>query len=169
MEPSESGSDRLALEIGRALRSVRRQRGWTLRDVADASHGEFRPTSVAGYERGERHVTLDRFIRLCEVYGVPPERVVLEIRRSADGRPVATVDLAALERLESPEGRLLSGFVRQIESLRSEPAGPTLTLRAGDLAVLATASGRTPEELLTSLEGTRPLDPTGEPRVDPST
>jgi transcriptional regulator with XRE-family HTH domain len=157
--PSESGSDRLALEIGRALRSVRRQRGWTLRDLAEASGGEFRPTSVAGYERGERHITLDRFMRLCEVYGVPPERIVLEIRRSADGRPVATVDLAALERLETPEGRLLSGFVRQVEALRSEPPGATLTLRAGDLAVLATASGRTPEELLTTLARTRPAEP----------
>jgi hypothetical protein len=34
-----------------------------------------------------------------------------------------------------------------------------LTLRAGDLAVLATASGRTPEELLTTLARTRPAEP----------
>ncbi len=157
--PSDSGSDRLALEIGRALRGARRDRGWTLRDVAEASRGEFRPTSIAGYERGERHITVDRFIRLCEVYGVRPERLVLEIRRSTEGRPVATVDVAALERLGTPDAKLLSGFVRQVEALRSEPPGETLTLRTGDLAVLATASGRTPEELLTSLARTHPSEP----------
>src|SRR5574342_63003 len=50
----------LALEIGRALRRTRLALGLTLRDVAALSSGRFKATSVAGYERGERNITLER-------------------------------------------------------------------------------------------------------------
>ena len=39
-------------------------------------------TSVAGYERGERNISLERFVLLCRLYEVPPERLLAEILHS---------------------------------------------------------------------------------------
>lgn len=137
----------LAVEIGRALRRARQRRGMTLRGVGAASNGRFMATSVAGYERGERNISLERFILLCQLYDVPPDRLLAEILRATEGRPEAQIDLTTLESLGSAEGALVSGFVRQVSSLRREPPTEAVSLRAGDVAALATASGRTAEEL----------------------
>ncbi|HXF74163.1 MAG TPA: helix-turn-helix transcriptional regulator [Actinomycetota bacterium] len=139
---------RPAIEIGRALREARKARGLTLKQAAERSGGRFRPTSIAGYERGERSITLERFIDLCRLYGMDPDRLLAEIVRRLEGRPPVVVDLTALEGIEEPEGRIVAGFVREVAALRGERGARTIALRAGDLEVLATAAGRRPEDLL---------------------
>ena len=147
------------MEIGRALRRLRRAHGLTLVDVAAMSNGMFKATSVAGYERGERSITLERFCSLCQLYGLAPDRVLAEILRRTEGRIEPEIDLAALESLGTTESALLSGFARQVRGLRGEPQADTITLRAGDLEVLATAEGRRPEELAEALHSViRPHD-----------
>jgi transcriptional regulator with XRE-family HTH domain len=141
----------LALEIGRALRRTRNARGLTLRGVAAASGGSFKATSVAGYERGERSISLERFCDLCRIYGTAPERLLADIVSAAEGRAEPEIDLTVLETLGSEEGALISGFIGQVRALRSAPGGDTIMLRAGDLEVLATASRKKPEELLEML------------------
>ncbi|MDQ2964665.1 MAG: helix-turn-helix domain-containing protein, partial [Chloroflexota bacterium] len=59
--------------MGRALRRARQTRGLTLRDVGIRSGGIFTPTAVAGYERGERAISLRRFCDLATFYDVAPE------------------------------------------------------------------------------------------------
>jgi hypothetical protein len=49
--------------------------------------------------------------------------------------------------LDSEEAALVSGFVRQVRSLRAEGGTEAIILRTGDLEILATASGRRPDEL----------------------
>ncbi len=142
----------LALEIGKALRRARRARGLTLREVASASGGRFKATSVAGYERGERSINLERFCDLSRLYGIAPERLLADILRSVEGRLEPEIDLTLLEGLGSPEGALVSGFIRQVRSLRRVEPSETVVLRAGDLEVLATAAGKKPEELVEALE-----------------
>ena len=79
---------------GRVLRHARQARGLTLRDVGLRSGGAFSPTAVAGYERGERGITLERFCKLADFYGVLPDRLLAEIV----GDPAdIIVDLASLE------------------------------------------------------------------------
>ena len=147
------------MEIGRALRRLRRAHGLTLVHVAAMSNGTFKATSVAGYERGERSITLERFCNLCQLYGLAPDRVLAEILRRTEGRIEPEIDLAALESLGTTESALLSGFARQVRGLRGEPQAGTITLRAGDLEVLATAEGRRPEELAKALSSViRPHD-----------
>lgn len=147
--------ERLAVEIGRALRRLRRAQGLTLVEVAAMSEGAFKATSVAGYERGERNITVERFCRLTELYGYAPERLLADILRRAEGRIQPEIDLTALESLGTTEGALVSGFVRQVRALRGERRADTITLRSGDLEVLATAEGRRPEELAEAL---RPMN-----------
>src|SRR5439155_18186131 len=108
----------MALEIGRALRRARLAQGLTLKQLAAASAGRFKPTSVAGYERGERGISVVRFCELSRVYRVPPDRLLTEILRAAQADPELVIDLTHLERLGPAEGGLLSGFVQQVASLR---------------------------------------------------
>jgi transcriptional regulator with XRE-family HTH domain len=65
-------------ELGRALRRARLSRGLTLRDVGIRSKGTLSPTAVAGYERNERAISLQRFCDLAAFYGVAPERLLSE-------------------------------------------------------------------------------------------
>jgi len=138
----------LAAGIGRALRRVRRERGFTLREVARRSEDRFKPTSVAGYERGERSISVERFCQLASLYGIAPDRLLGEAVRAWEGRPGIVIDLTQAEGLEGAQARLVAGFVDEVLQLRGERNPETITLRAGDLEALASASGRRPEELL---------------------
>ncbi len=140
--------DRFPLEVGRALRRARRARGLSLRDVGRVSGSRFKPTSVAGYERGERAISLERFCELARLYGIAPERLLAQILRAVDGKPPVVIDLTKVEGLTGPEGRIVSAFVEEVMALRGERPRETIVLRAGDLEVLATASGRRPGPFL---------------------
>jgi transcriptional regulator with XRE-family HTH domain len=82
-------------DVGRALRRVRTARGFTLRDVGIRSGGTFTPTAVAGYERGERKISLQRFCELSAFYGVEPELLLAEALHRDDRELV--VDLTPFE------------------------------------------------------------------------
>jgi transcriptional regulator with XRE-family HTH domain len=159
----------MALEIGRALRRARLARGMTLKDLADASVDRFRPTSVAGYERGERKISLVRFCELCRLLDVPPERVLGEILRAVEGRWEPEIDLTKLEGIRSPESELITGFIRQVLSQRGEREVETIVLRAGDVEVLASAARRSPDELLDIVNSARRSapDPDVQPGAEP--
>jgi transcriptional regulator with XRE-family HTH domain len=144
--------DPLALEIGRALRRARRARGLTLRELTRQSAGRFKATSVAGYERGERTISVERFCELCVLYGVAPQVVLGDILVAVGGGSEREIDLSRLGTMRSAEGSLLSEFVRQIKALRGEASSETIALRAGDIEVLATAAGKKPEELAEAIE-----------------
>ncbi len=137
-----------AKEIGRALRRARKSRGLTLREVAQRSSGRFKATSVAGYERGERKVTVERFCELSSFYGVSAPRLLAFAARAAEGEPPVVIDLTQVEDVEGAEGELLTRFAREVMELRRQWRGENVSLRAGDLEVLATISGHTVEEFL---------------------
>lgn len=136
----------IGVEIGNRLRRARRARGFTLRDVSRLSKDKYKPTSVAGYERGERTISLERFCDLCQLYDVPPPAFLAEILRSAKATPEPDIDVEVLESLGSAEAALVSGFVREIQALHRGQPSETIVLRAGDVEVLATAAGKKPEE-----------------------
>lgn len=139
--------DRLALEIGRAIRRARLDRDMTLRELADSSAGRFPPTSLAGYERGERTISVVRFCEICRLLDVQPDRVLREITRNVYEDEEAVIDLTKLELLDTPESELIAGFIKQVLVQRGEREVETIALRAGDVEVLASVAGRTPVEL----------------------
>jgi hypothetical protein len=100
--------------------------------------------------------------------GVPPDRLLGEILRAARADPDLVIDLTHLERLGPSEGELLGGFVQQVASLRGSGEVESITLRAADIEVLASASGRRPDELKevlgTAHRGAERQDPQAERR-----
>lgn len=67
-------------EIGIKLRHIRNHLGLGLRDVELLSNGEFTIDAVGSYERGDRTISLPKFIELCKLYNIPAH-VVLKHER----------------------------------------------------------------------------------------
>ena len=141
----------LLQEIGRALRRARRARGWTLRDVAARSDGQFKSTAVASYERGERAISLERFFALTELYEMRPDRILAQIVWRRGGRPEPTIDRRRLPELPQDEAGAVTGFIEEVRRLRGNTDHETITIRIQDLEVLATASGHPLHEFLERL------------------
>lgn len=64
--------------VGGTLRRARRRHALTLRDVERLSGGKFKPSTLAGYERGERSISLLRLCELCSLYRVLPGRLLAD-------------------------------------------------------------------------------------------
>jgi transcriptional regulator with XRE-family HTH domain len=141
-----------AEEIGRALRRARAARGLTLRQVASATGGEFKATSVAGYERGERTISVERFCQLCIVYQASPSAVLADIVGAVTGTTELVIDLNRLEALGEPERERIEGFVKRVLDRRREPRAKTMVIRESDLEVLASEAGTTREDLAERLQ-----------------
>lgn len=138
-------------EAGRELRGARRARGWTLRDVGTRSDGQFKPTAVAGYERGERGISLERFCSLAQLYGMHPERLLSRIMWRIGGGPEPKIDRSRLAQLPEEEAGTVGEFIDEVRRLRGDVDDETITIRIQDLEVLATVSGRQLDQFLDHL------------------
>lgn len=123
----------------------------TLRDVGTRSGGRFKPTAVAAYERSERNISLERFCELSAVYGMAPERLLLQIMWRVAGRPGPRIDDGRLAELPKEERAAVGEFLQQVRRMRAGGGDRTIALRIRDLEVLATASGDRLDEFLECL------------------
>jgi transcriptional regulator with XRE-family HTH domain len=119
-----------------------------LRELTKRSAGRFKSTSVAGYERGERNISLERFCELATFYDVSPARLLAHALRAAKGIPPIVIDLTRVDAVQGREGELLAQFARDVVELRGEQGTDAISLRPGDLEVLATISRRKPTDFL---------------------
>jgi transcriptional regulator with XRE-family HTH domain len=138
--------------LGRRLRDVRRQRGWSLHDVEVASEGEFKASALGTYERGDRRITLERLQRLARLYRIPVDLLLPE-HDPAVAEPAGSpggdddqvvIDLAALETVRDPDADELRQYVEMIRNERQDWNGRVLSMRRGDVRQLARLSGHDP-------------------------
>jgi transcriptional regulator with XRE-family HTH domain len=141
-------ADVIRSHVGIGLRRARLARGWSLRAAAEASSGRFAASSIAGYERGERAISLERFVELCRLYAVSSERLLASTERAAsDGTP-PIVDLGRFERLGDRTQPMIALFVDQVIARRGQPPAGRIALRAGDVQLLASVAGISSDELI---------------------
>ena len=143
--------DKVTQEVGSALRRARKARDLSLRDVTRISSQRFKPSTLASYERADRPVSIDGFFRLTHLYGVSPVRLLADVVRRIEGRPRILIDVDRLRSLGGVEAGILDGFIRNVSLLRGDPVGDTISLREGDLEVLATATGRRVSEFVDAI------------------
>ncbi len=74
-EHSDMKDKDLLKEFGNRVREFRKQKGWTLEDLASASG--LHPSSISQVERGERNLTLNNLQRLSEGLKVEPFQLLL--------------------------------------------------------------------------------------------
>jgi transcriptional regulator with XRE-family HTH domain len=143
--------DTLAEETGAALRRARQARKLTLRDAVRASSGAFKVSTLASYERAERTLPIERFFRLAFLYNISPVRLLADVLRRVEGRPSVRIDVRRVRSIGGVEAGILDGFIRNVFILRNQDVADTISLREGDLEVLATATGRRVHEFLDAI------------------
>lgn len=141
----------MSRSAGRALRSARLRFRLSLRRVERLSRGRFKASTVSGYERGERTISLARFCELALLYGVTPQRLLSDALSDMQGGQVTVIDLTKLSAIDGSPADVASRFVQNIRAERGEEEGDVVSLRIGDLELLATATGLPPNELRTTI------------------
>lgn len=129
-------------QVGKRLRSIRKQRGLSLQDVQRVSDQEFKAAVLGAYERGERSLSLPRLRRLADFYGVPVNQLLpQEVGAEAPSLPSLsggiTIDLNRIENLSGQDAVIIERFLRGIQMLRQDFNGRVLTVRGDDLRTLA--------------------------------
>lgn len=149
---TRASARRFRRALGGALRNARRGLGLTLHDVEQRSPS-FRPSSLGSYERGDRSISLERFIQLALVYGIPADQLLAEaLDRMAPGERIEVVlDLSQLELLEGPERGAAADHVARVRRWRADPPSEVMTLRSGDIQAIASAARISPQLLLDRL------------------
>jgi transcriptional regulator with XRE-family HTH domain len=117
------------MSLGLRLRSARRQRGWSLGELESYTGGEFKASVVGAYERGERALSVQRLVRLAEVYAVSAAELLP--MTTSDRGLLIDVDMAA----EAKDGDLIDRYLAAIHFLRRE--GRPDEVRDSDKAVIA--------------------------------
>jgi len=143
-----------SIAVGRVLRAARRRQSLTLHDVRRLSAGLFKASALGAYERGERHISLERFTLLAEIYNTSAAHLMSEV---ADGAPrpataSIVVHLDRLDELEQPVRGPVAEFVDRILTKRGGAATETIVLRAADLDEMAFRIGRPANELAAVLD-----------------
>lgn len=67
--------------IGETLRAARKIAQFSGADVERISGGQISQTALMSYERGERRITVERLVAICQVYRRSPSALVGEIER----------------------------------------------------------------------------------------
>lgn len=119
--------DEFNYALGQRLRAARRHRGWSLGDVEANTTGEFKASVVGAYERGERAISVQRFVRLADVYSTSASDLL-----PAQPDPELVIDLDALN---ADDGDLVERYLAAIQMMRRQPGGDEV--RDSDRAVIS--------------------------------
>jgi transcriptional regulator with XRE-family HTH domain len=123
--------------------------------------GEFKPSVLGGYERGERTISLERFTDLAKLYGVPADRLLGEVLGTVQGQADIVIDLNRLALLDEREVRAVAEFVHNVRTKRGDYFTDVISLRSGDVEALAFSSGLAARELLSKLQPALRGEPRG--------
>jgi transcriptional regulator with XRE-family HTH domain len=140
--------------VGQILRKARIDRGLTLDDVWLRSAGRFKPSSVGGYERGERSISLDRFCLLAAFYAIPADRMLAAVLEQVnpEGREQLVIDLNELSQLQSSDAEWVSEYIHNVLTERGDLITDVVTLRSGDVEALGLLAGINPPAVLDRLQ-----------------
>lgn len=122
-------SDEFNIVVGRRLRAARKQRGWSLGEVEAHTDGEFKASVVGAYERGERGISVQRLVRIADVYRINSAELLPPPPTGED--PVIDLNALAAERSDD----LMDKYLAAIQLLRKRPGDPEV--RQTDRAIMA--------------------------------
>jgi len=144
MDVGDENDAAYSVQVGERLRSIRKQKRLSLREVEAQSTQEFKASVLGAYERGVRALSLPRLDRLAQFYRVPVDQLLPrregEPGAEADGlgpRPKLAIDILKLTQLSGAPFEMLTRFLRMIQVQRQDFNGRVLTIRADDKRAIA--------------------------------
>ena len=147
-------------EIAAAMKSVRRGKGMTLRDVETKSGGVWKAVVIGSYERCDRALSIKKAINLANFYQVPLNELLgLGSQSKIPSREKITLDIRATSNSDSQENdvKSLRNFATLICAKRQDWNGEVLSLRQSDLETIAILFDEPISEVLNWLEDERVL------------
>jgi transcriptional regulator with XRE-family HTH domain len=123
-----------------------------LKELAQRSRGRYKPSSLGGYERGERAISVLRFCELAQLVGIPADQLMGEAMARHLPQDYSEVLLDLSDLPDSDVGRHAAAHAHRVRTLRGDYLSNVVTLRAGDLQVIASATGLGVPALLSALE-----------------
>ena len=138
--------------IGKVLRRVRKDRGAQSHPGGAALRWRFTPTAIAGYERGERSVSTSKLVALARVYGTTADRLVAQAERLSSGRSSTALVRSVALATHTPEAEAVRGFLGSLDRRRAGPQHDMISIREGELEVVAMVAGFDPASFRTALE-----------------
>ncbi|MCR3719215.1 MULTISPECIES: helix-turn-helix domain-containing protein [Prauserella salsuginis group] len=90
--------------LGEELRKLRRQRGWTRKELNERLQSDISLQTLATYELGTRHCSVVRLVELCMALGEPPQDLLARVHRRVfgDDPGQVRVNLAGVVADDSP-------------------------------------------------------------------
>ena len=130
-------------EIAAAMKSVRRGKGMTLRDVETKSGGVWKAVVIGSYERCDRALSVKKAINLANFYQVPLNELLgLSSESKSPSREKITLDIRATSsstsnsNVDESEINNLRNFATLICAKRQDWNGEVLSIRTSDLTTI---------------------------------
>jgi len=130
-------------EIAAAMKSVRRGKGMTLRDVETKSGGVWKAVVIGSYERCDRALSVKKAINLANFYQVPLNELLgLSSESKSPSREKITLDIRATSSstsnsiFDESEIKNLRNFATLICAKRQDWNGEVLSIRTSDLTTI---------------------------------
>ena len=126
-------------EIAAAMKSVRRRKGLTLRDVEAKSEGVWKAVVIGSYERCDRALSVKKAINLANFYQVPLNELLgLKSESKIPSQEKITLDIRATSKSTSTDGEVivLRNFASSICAKRQDWNGEVLSIRSTDLSTI---------------------------------
>ena len=126
-------------EIAAAMKSVRRAKGLTLKEVEEKSGGIWKAVVIGSYERCDRALSVKKAIHLANFYQVPlTELLGLSAETKAQPKEKVTLDIRATAKTETSDyaTETLRKFATLICAKRQDWNGEVLSIRTTDLTTL---------------------------------
>ena len=88
------------ITIGKRLRRIRKEKGYSLYDVERITRGEFKVPTLASYETAKRKISISRISKLVSVYKVSLDSILGEGRVAEAGSKYGKLSSEELRELE---------------------------------------------------------------------
>jgi transcriptional regulator with XRE-family HTH domain len=140
--------------LGDELRRLRKQRGWTRRDLNRRLQSDISLQTLATYELGTRQCSVVRLVEICIALDEVPHELLARVhQRVFSDSPVGRIriDLRKVVRDEQPELQPLRRWAKGRLADTSAPHGPDVSLDISALERMAELCGLETVELIARL------------------
>ena len=125
--------------LAASMRRIRKNKGWTLKDVEKASNGKWKAVVIGSYERCDRALSLNKAIALAAFYKVPLDELLGITQPYEVKADRLTFDIRKVKSSQEPSLSALQRFISAITSTRRDWNGEILSVRASDALALSAA------------------------------